>query len=118
MDGIRGPLASYRARLAEEAWNHLGGGSGANVNISVKDLCAHFDCHWYPSVAEFDYSGGERGVDPEDIEDAFAERFRRAEVTEVDFDEFMQFHHDFSATIESDRIFEAFIRNTWHLPSN
>ena len=66
-------------------------------------------------MVEFDMSGGERGVNPEDIYEAFSERFRRADVEDVSLEDFMQLHHDCSAAIHSDRIFEAFVRNTWHL---
>jgi hypothetical protein len=67
----------------------------------------------YPSVSKFDVSGGSQGVNPEDIETAFTERFRLADIEDVKLEDFMQFHHDFSAAINSDRLFEAFVRNTW-----
>ena len=69
----------------------------------------------FPSVALYDATRGGSGVNPESIESAFAEHFRLVDVEDVNFDAFMQFHHDVSATINSDRIFEAFVRNTWHL---
>ena len=55
----------------------------------------------FPSVVEFDMSGGERGVNPEDIYEAFSERFRRADVEDVSLEDFMQLHHDCSAAIHS-----------------
>jgi hypothetical protein len=64
-------------------------------------------------VLQFDASGGSEGVNPEDIEESFSGRFRLADIVDVTFDDFMQFHHDFSAAIQSDRLFEAFVRNTW-----
>ena len=65
-------------------------------------------------MTEFDATSGARGVNPEHIEAAFEERFRRADVADVALEDFLEFHHDVSAGIDSDRIFEAFVRNTWH----
>ena len=61
----------------------------------------------------YDISGGSEGVNPEEIELAFSERFRLADIEDVALEDFMQFHHDFSAAISSARLFEAFVRNTW-----
>ena len=86
------------------------------VRIGLHPLTPSFPA-WcfcrYPSVSQFDASGGSEGVNPEDIEELFSERFRLADIADVTFDDFMQFHHNFSAAIQSDRLFEAFVRNTW-----
>ena len=39
----------------------------------------------------------------------------RAWAGEVTEDDFLQFHSNVSATVDGDRVFEAFVRNTWHV---
>ena len=86
----------------QDAWFHVSNGS---ASVPINELVRFFDCSWYPSVkkgqvsenavlAAFKYNIGDRDVD----EEAFTD-----------------YHTDLSAGVRGDRLFEAIVRNTWHL---
>ena len=134
MDGVRGVLTDFRALLVEEAWAHLGGGpdvsfrsriwsglstaSGERAPISLDDepddrspISDPFPL-FLPKTGILRclctiYQVGPRASTLRKLELAFSERFRLADIEDVALEDFMQFHHDFSAAISSDRLFEA-----------
>mmetsp|Transcript_15904 Transcript_15904/g.20635 ORF Transcript_15904/g.20635 Transcript_15904/m.20635 type:complete len:1035 (+) Transcript_15904:85-3189(+) len=121
MEGIKGDVSMFRKKLIKKAWktvcpNH-------SRKIRVDDLVQSFDCEWFPSVNMSSSSsrpggggGGDTGfqqIDSTDIEKAFQDRYRGMEY--VNFRMFYDFHHDLSAVINADRIFEVIVRNTWHV---
>ena len=102
-DGIRGPLNPFRHGLIQEAYDKLSGGHPLNR----QDLIRHFDCSWYPSVTR-----SNDPLDEDHIKQAFSMQFTSDDITEEDF---LEYHHDLSCSIDGDRLFEVVLRNTWHI---
>jgi len=144
MDGIRGPMSKGRAALVQQAWDLVSGGAPClHVDDLVRsfdtDWCpsvaafrakqqqmllqAQHGQHEQqgqrsqrpPSAGgRYEAPGGE-GVDPAALMGALRERFGYCPDGEVRFEDFFEFHRDVGACVDGGRLFEAFVRNAWHL---
>jgi Ca2+-binding EF-hand superfamily protein len=108
IQGVRDDLSARRKSLVLQAYNILD--KDGNGIVDASDIAGRFDASNHPDVL-----AGSRS--PEEIYREFLDTFDVGGVVDgkVTKEEFTNYYHNLSASIDNDDYFELMIRNAWHI---
>mmetsp|Transcript_137358 Transcript_137358/g.238901 ORF Transcript_137358/g.238901 Transcript_137358/m.238901 type:complete len:283 (-) Transcript_137358:1170-2018(-) len=104
--GMRSPMPPVRRDLVQQAYKLLD--ANCDGHVTLHDIAQLYDASQDPQVLS-----GEK--DMEDVLREFAENWDRNGDDNITMEEFMEYYHDISSSIENNQYFELMIRNAWHI---
>ena len=107
---LKPPMGDVRLAVVHEAFDSLS--PGEQDSVSLEHVLQKFDVHSHSDVVA-------GRLTPSEAEEQFLSQWNQHDLdgdSHISRDEFMAYHEDLSAAIDSHDSFVQFVRAVWHLP--